>query len=197
MNYLGHLILSGADEKILLGNFLGDHVINKTLNLYDSTIQKGIELHREIDLFTDKHPISRELRAVLFDQYRHQSRIILDLFYDHFLAANFRDFKSIYLSDYVIKVSDILQNQLHLMPESAKHYFMAMEKYGWLEGYASIDGIRLVLNQMSIRKNMDPMGAAVEVLEKHYSYFKAQTHVFLHEAITHFVVEKLESKPLL
>ena len=68
MNYLGHLILSGSDEKILLGNFLGDHVSNKTLHLYDSSIQKGIELQREIDLFTDSHSISRDLRAMLFDQ---------------------------------------------------------------------------------------------------------------------------------
>ena len=60
-----------------------------------------------------------------------------------------------------------------------------------LEGYASIDGIRLVLNQMSRRKNMDPMGSSVEVLEKHYPHFKAQTHAFLHEVIAHFVVDKI------
>ena len=191
MNYLGHLVLSGSDEKILLGNFLGDHVSNKTLHLYNSTIQRGIKLHREIDLFTDSHPISRELRAILFDQYRHQSRVILDLFYDHFLATDFRDFQGVSLSDYVIKASDILQKQLHLMPESAKHYFMAMQKYGWLKGYASLDGIRLVLNQMSRRKNMDLMGPSVEALEKHYPYFRAQTHAFLHDAIARFVVKKI------
>ena len=116
MNYLGHLILSGSDEKILLGNFLGDHVSNKMLYLYDVSIREGIKLHREIDLFTDSHPISRDLRAMLFDQYRHRSRVILDLFYDHFLAANFRDFQGVSLFDYVIKVSDFIQKQLHLMP---------------------------------------------------------------------------------
>ncbi|GIR50828.1 MAG: hypothetical protein CM15mP59_5700 [Flavobacteriaceae bacterium] len=29
------------------------------------------------------------------------------------------------------------------------------EKYGWLECYASTEGIRLVLNQMSRRKNIN------------------------------------------
>ena len=76
MNYLGHLVLSGCDEKILLGNFLGDHISNKMLHLYDSSVQKGINLHREIDTFTDSHPISRELRAIIFDKYRHRSRVI-------------------------------------------------------------------------------------------------------------------------
>ena len=128
---------------------------------------------------------------MLFDQYRHRSRVILDLFYDHFLAADFRDFQSISLSDYVTKALNILEKQLHLMPESAKHYFMAMKKYGWLEGYASIDGIRLVLNQMSRRKDMDLMGPSVEILKKHYPHFRAQIHAFLHDVIAHFAVNKI------
>ena len=73
------------------------------------------------------------------------------------------------------------------MPDSAKHYFMAMRKYGWLEGYTSIDGIRLVLNQMSRRKNIDSMGSSVEFLEKHYPHFRTETHAFLHQVIDHFV----------
>ena len=100
----------------------------------------------------------------MFNQYRHRSRVILDLFHD---------FQSVSFSDYVINVSDILHNQLHLIPESAKHYFMAMQKYGWLEGYGSIDGIRLVLNQMSKRKYMNSMESSAEVLVKHYQFFKA------------------------
>ena len=111
MNYLGHLILSGTDENILFGNFLGDHVNNKTLNEYPVSVQKGIHLHREIDLYTDSHPISRELRALLFDKYRHRSRVILDMFYDHFLAADFSDFHNTFLSDFVDEVQDILQNR--------------------------------------------------------------------------------------
>ena len=192
MNYLGHLILSGNDKNILLGNFLGDHVSNKTLDQYPLAIQKGIQVHRAIDIFTDSHPISRELRAVLFDQYRHRSRVILDLFYDHFLAADFSDFHNMPLPDYVDEVYDILQKQIHLMPDSAKHYFFAMRKYGWLENYASVDGIRLVLNQMSRRKQMEPMGLSVQTLEKHYSFFRERANHFLHHAISHFIAEKIE-----
>ena len=190
MNYLGHLVLSGCDEKILLGNFLGDHISNKMLHLYDSSIQKGIKLHREIDIFTDSHPISRELRAIIFDKYRHRSRVILDLFYDHFLAVNFHNFHNISLDDYVIKVSKILLKQVHLMPQSAKDYFIAMQKYSWLESYSSIDGIRLALNQMSRRRNMNLMGSSVDILERQYSFFREKTHVFLHESIEQFLENK-------
>ena len=190
MNYLGHMILSGEDENTLLGNFIGDHISNKTLHHFSQSVQEGIHLHKAIDLYTDSHPKSRALRAVLFGQYRHRSRVILDLFYDHFLAANFDHFHPLPLSVYVQKVYDMLQRQLHLMPASAKHYFLAMKKYGWLEDYASTEGIRLVLNQMSKRKNIDPMGNAVDLLNDDYSYFKDTALYFLEDVIDHFGLHK-------
>ena len=130
------------------------------------------------------------MRAVLFDQFRHRSRVILDLFYDHFLAVHFEQFHPLPLSVYVQKVYVTLQRQLDLMPASAKNYFLAMKKYGWLEGYVSAEGIRLVLNQMSKRKNIDPMGNAVDLLNDDYSYFKYTALDFLEDVIDHFILDK-------
>ncbi|MEC7453839.1 MAG: acyl carrier protein phosphodiesterase, partial [Bacteroidota bacterium] len=123
-------------------------------------------------------------------QYRHRSRVILDLFYDHFLAAHFEQFHPLPLSEYVQKVYDTLQRQLDLIPASAKNYFLAMKKYRWLEGYASTEGIRLVLNQMSKRKNIDPMGNAVDLLNDDYSYFKDTSFEFLKDVTDHFGFNK-------
>ncbi len=190
MNYLGHMILSGENKNTLLGNFIGDHISNKTLHHYSLPVQEGIHLHRAIDLYTDSHPKSRVLRAVLFDQYRHRSRVILDLFYDHFLAAHFEQFHPLPLPVYVQKVYDALQLQLVRMPTSAKQYFLEMKKYGWLEGYASTEGIRLVLNQMSKRKNICPMGNAVDLLNDDYTYFRDTTLDFLEDVIDHFDLDK-------
>ena len=190
MNYLGHMILSGEDENTILGNFIGDHISNKTLHHFSQSVQEGIHLHRAIDLYTDSHPKSRALRAVLFDQYRHRSRVILDLFYDHFLAAHFEMFHPLSLSVYVQKVYDTLQRQLDLIPASAKNYFLAMKKYEWLEGYASTEGIRLVLNQMSKRKKIEPMGNAVDLLNDDYSYFKNTSFDFLEDVTNHFDLNK-------
>ena len=190
MNYLGHMILSGDDENTLLGNFIGDHISNKTLYHFSQSVQEGIHLHRAIDLYTDSHPKSRVLRAVLFDQYRHRSRVILDLFYDHFLAAHFEQFHPLPLSVYVQKVCDTLQRQLDLIPASAKNYFLAMKKYGWLESYSSTEGTRLVLNQMSKRKNIDPMGNAVDLLNDDYCYFKDTSIDFLEDVTDHFGLNK-------
>ena len=135
------MILSGEDENTLLGNFIGDHISNKTLHHYSQSVQEGIHLHRAIDLYTDSHPISRALRAVLFAQYRHRSRVILDLFYDHFLAAHFEQFHPLPLSG-MCKRFMIRFSGNRTIPASAK-LFLAMKKYRWLEGYASTEGIRL------------------------------------------------------
>ncbi|MEE3020806.1 MAG: ACP phosphodiesterase, partial [Bacteroidota bacterium] len=60
----------------------------------------------------------------------------------------------------------------------------------WLEGYASTEGIRLVLNQMSKRKNIDPMGNAVDLLNDDYSYFKDTSFEFLKDVTDHFGFNK-------
>ena len=56
MNYLAHVYLSGANEALIIDNFIADHVKGKAYLDYSKTIQKGILLHRKIDHFTDQHP---------------------------------------------------------------------------------------------------------------------------------------------
>ena len=53
------------------------------INDFDSDIKKGIQLHREIDQFTDSHPIVRESKLRLRADFRHYSPVIVDVFYDH------------------------------------------------------------------------------------------------------------------
>jgi acyl carrier protein phosphodiesterase len=89
MNFLAHLHLSGNNPNIMLGNFMGDFVKGKSYRQqYEPEIIKGIELHRSIDEFTDSHPVVTESKNRLRPTYRHYSGVIVDVFYDHFLAAN-------------------------------------------------------------------------------------------------------------
>ena len=87
MNYLAHVYLSGSDKDLIIGNFIADHVKGKAYLDYPETIQKGILLHRKIDDFTDHHPLFKKNVTLLFPQFRHYSRVIVDMFFDHFLAA--------------------------------------------------------------------------------------------------------------
>ena len=60
MNYLAHIYLSGNDPDLIFGNFIADAVPGKQYKNYSNRIQEGIILHREIDSFTDQHPIFRK-----------------------------------------------------------------------------------------------------------------------------------------
>ena len=69
MNYLAHLYLSGDDEAIMVGNFIGDYVKGKSYKNFPADIQKGILLHRQIDFFTDQHLKFREAKKLLNGDY--------------------------------------------------------------------------------------------------------------------------------
>ncbi len=51
MNYLAHAYLSFHDPEVLVGNMISDFVKGKKQYDYPDGIQKGIRLHRIIDLF--------------------------------------------------------------------------------------------------------------------------------------------------
>jgi len=55
MNYLAHVFLSGDNEEIVIGNFIGDYVKGINFRKYSDSIKKGILLHRDIDVFTDRN----------------------------------------------------------------------------------------------------------------------------------------------
>ncbi len=186
MNYLAHLFLSYHDEGLLVGNFIGDHVTNKNMENLPASICAGIEMHRAIDHFTDTHPITRQLRSSLFETYRHRSRVIIDLFYDHFLASDFESISGKSLSDFSYDVQKDLHNYKSRMPLSAQRYLLAMEKHNWLNKYASLEGLASILQMMSRRKNMPDMGTSVSVLAEDYDFYKTSFYQFFEGLQTHF-----------
>ena len=87
MNYLAHLLLSGNNEKIMVGNFVADWVKGRTFDQYPEDIQRGIVMHRAIDSFTDSHPLHKHSRSFFVPSYGHFSGIVVDVLYDHFLKG--------------------------------------------------------------------------------------------------------------
>ncbi len=87
MNFLAHIYLSGNQERVMIGNFIGDFVKGKAWEEFDSAIQRGILLHREIDRYTDDHEVVIKTKERLRPKYHHYAPVISDVFYDHFLAS--------------------------------------------------------------------------------------------------------------
>jgi len=185
MNFLAHIYLSFDDKEITLGNFFADHIRGNKYKHFPERIQKGILLHREIDTYTDSHPIPKQSSKRLHKNYSHYSRVIVDIFYDHFLAKNWSDYSEVSLEDYVENFYDLLEDNYDLLPLGTKRMMPYMITDNWLLNYANLAGIGRVLNGMNRRtQNRSKMNFAILDLEEHYTDFEAEFTAFFEELIT-------------
>lgn len=184
MNFLAHIYLSFGDDEITIGNFIADSIrANKYKHLPDR-IQKGILLHREIDTYTDSHPIPRVSSKRLHQNYSHYSRVIVDIFYDHFLAKNWKQYSDTPLEIYVDKFYDLLEDNFTILPDGTKRMIPYMISDNWLLNYAQMDGISRVLNGMNRRtNNKSKMNFAILDLEKNYEAFEVEFTAFFNELV--------------
>jgi acyl carrier protein phosphodiesterase len=174
MNYLVHLYLSGKNKDILIGNFIADSVKGSKYKDYPTDIQRGIVLHRQIDTHTDAHPNFRTSTKLLHKNYGHYSGVIVDIFFDHFLAKNWSNYSSISLVNYAQECYSILNKNIKIMPEKAQYILPYMTKGNWLLSYASIEGISSVLSAMNRRTNgRSGMDKATVELQQYYTEFEA------------------------
>lgn len=182
MNYLAHVYLSGADNALSIGNFIADHIKGKAYLDYPKTIQKGIMLHRKIDHFTDQHPLFRKNVTLLFPQFRHYSRVIVDMFFDHFLAAQWTFYHPDPLEQFSRSFYQMMEEYDGILPDKTKKILSVIKKHNWFLAYRSIKGLESILDQMSKRTRFSSnMSLAVVELEKNYSKIALDFNVFFSE----------------
>ena len=80
MNFLAHIYLSFNDDEIAIGNFIADSIPGNKIDHLPERIQKGVLLHRDIDTYTDSHHIPKLSSRRLHKNYRHYSRVIVDIY---------------------------------------------------------------------------------------------------------------------
>lgn len=191
MNFLAHIYLSGDHELIRIGNFMADGIRGNDYRNFNPDIQKGILLHRAIDTFTDAHPIFRTSKHRLHASYGHYSGVIMDVFYDHFLAKNWERYSDIPLATYVLGFYTSLQTHYDSLTEKTKGLMPYMIGRNWLVSYASIEGIGTILFQMDHRtKNRSRMQYSVKELQEFYTEFETEFTLFFEE-LRQFATDKL------
>lgn len=192
MNYLAHIYLSGNNDMVTIGNFIADGIKGKSYSSYPKDIQIGVLLHRNIDTFTDAHPIVRLSTKRLHEKYGHYSGIIVDILYDHFLAKKWSSYSNVPLETYAEHFYGLLETNFNLLPTRIQKMMPYMMTDNWLVSYASLDGISKVLEGMNKRtKNQSGMNEAVNELELFYAEFESEFSAFFDELIN-FSKEKLE-----
>ena len=173
MNFLAHTYLSGCNEEIIVGNFMGDYVKGRNYLYFPDQVKKGILIHRDIDSFTDMHLITRRNKQRVAPMYHKYAGIIIDIFYDHFLASLWDQFSDLPLQDFVNRTYDLLKRNYKVLPEAIKRWFPTFLENNWMMAYRTVDGIELVLERMSANTSLpNHAGYAVEVLQEQYAMFE-------------------------
>jgi acyl carrier protein phosphodiesterase len=146
MNFLAHAYLSFDQPGILVGNMISDFVKGSAKFDYNPEIQKGIELHRNIDEFTDKHPATLKAKEIFRPHYRLYSGAIMDVLYDHFLANDSTLFPDRSLQTFSNRVYQTLERQTASLPPVFVQVLTYMKADDWLYNYRTQYGIQRSLN---------------------------------------------------
>lgn len=196
LNFLAHLYLSENNTNIMIGNFIADHIKGNRFSHLNSEIQKGIRLHREIDTFTDSHVITKKSKRRLHKRYGLYAGIIIDIFYDHYLAKNWKSYSEIPLDVYVEFIYELLEKNKEILPQKTIEMIPYMVQYNWLYNYQYKDGIERVLNGMNRRTNNNgQLNLAIEDLYQFDQDFEKDFEMFFKDIQTfsHKKIKKLHS----
>jgi acyl carrier protein phosphodiesterase len=186
MNFLAHIYLSGDNDLLKIGNFMADSIRGHHYEDYPTEIRKGILLHRSIDSFTDMHPIYRQSKHRLHEKYGHYSGVIMDIFYDHFLAKNWSNYSEVILEEYAQDFYLLLKDNYDILTERAKGMMPYMIGRNWLVSYASIEGLEMIMFQMDYRtKHRVAMDESIVELKQFYTEFENEFTLFFEELQQH------------
>ncbi len=155
MNFLAHLFLSHEWEEIMVGNFLADFLKNKEVAQLPQSIQKGIDLHRKIDHFTDNHPLVRQGTKRLQPLHHKYSPVVIDVFYDYLLFKNWDHFSVLSFEDFSQKIYGILNRYDHIYPIRIKDRIQKMVNASWLYSYTSFNGLAFTFSKIKERVRFD------------------------------------------
>jgi acyl carrier protein phosphodiesterase len=181
MNFLAHLYLSGDDPEVLVGNLLGDFVKGRLSGNFPDGIERGIELHRRIDSFSGRSRHFIRSKRRLDESFGHYRGVLVDLFYDHFLAAHWDDYTDVPFQRFLADARQIAEEYAEVLPERMR-LALPVIFAELLPSYREIEGIARALQRMSIRiTRPNRLGEGAIELRRHYNWLYDDFREFLPE----------------
>ncbi len=192
MNFLAHAHLSFNNTEILIGNLIADSVKGKPSETYSKDIRIGISLHRAIDHFTDNHEVYKQSLYKIRPTYMKFSGIIMDIYYDHFLASLWQNYSELPLDQFAAHCYQTLYDHYAILPERSQYILPFMKKQNWFVAYANMAGLQKVFDGMSKRiVHPTMMENSLTELQLHYSELQEEFQIFFPE-LTAFAKTRLE-----
>jgi acyl carrier protein phosphodiesterase len=193
MNYLAHAYLSFNHPEILVGNMISDFVKGKKKYDYPVAILEGINLHRDIDEFTDTHQATKAAVRILKPAAGPYAGAFVDIVYDHFLANDYRQFNNENdLQVFAANTYTTLTPFVPIMPERFATMFPYMQSQNWLFNYRLMSGTESSFGGLVRRaKYIDSSQETFQLFEKRYESLHECYQAFFPE-VKVFVLSKFE-----
>ena len=151
MNWLAHVFLSEPDVEFRLGNLLADIVKGSSRTGMSPAFLRGVQRHQAIDAFTDSHPIVRQSRTRIGSEQRRFSAVLVDVFYDHFMALHWDRYSAVSLEAFTAGFYDDIRASSVVLPEPAQAVIDRIITHDLLGGYRRVEGVERSLRRLSIR----------------------------------------------
>jgi len=190
MNFLFHMLLSGDDDQILVGNFIGDFVKGNLDGRFPERIRQGVTLHRRIDSFASRSELFQQSRRRIDPHYGLYRGAMVDLFYDHILVKEWNNWSDEPFNKYLARCRTIITQNHQVLPERMQplvpYIFEEL-----LPSYGKVSGIGKALERMSRRvKRSNPLAGGEVELVRHYDGLLADFCRFM-PMVSSFAVEVL------
>lgn len=186
MNFLFHMLLSGGDDQLLVGNFMGDFVKGPLLHgRFPERVRQGVELHRRIDSFAERHPLFRRSRGRIDPAYGRYRGILVDMFYDHLLVNDWERWADESFADFLLRSRHVVETHLHAIP-AAMLPLLPVIFDELLPSYGTVGGIARALTRLSRRVGrVNPLSGGERELVRLHGELQADFRGFTAEIINY------------
>ena len=184
MNFLAHAYLARGSERAILGALMGDFVKGPLEGRYDAELTRALTLHRRIDSYTDAHDVVRCSRRRVSPGRRRFAGILVDMFYDHFLARLWEEYCDIPLEQFTAHVYAVLRAHRALLPERLQQLAAHMSDGDWLSSYRSALAVAAAIDRMGgrLRRGNAMLGSGDELLAQ-YQPFESDFRLFFPDVV--------------
>lgn len=189
LNFLAHTFLSCSDTYLMIGNLLADLVKPSEQRELAFAIKQGIDLHREIDSFTDRHPQSKELKRILRNSQGKYAAVAVDLVWDYYLSRDWLSYSSDSLPQFTGALYPKILSQKDIIPKRIGEQLQIMIENDFLMAYSSRERMQRSLSWMDKRASFP--SAFINLLDdidKHDLLFAKMFHSFFPD-VQEFVLE--------
>ena len=166
MNYLAHLYFSDPNPLAWSGSLMGDFVKGVVPATLPKELARHLKLHRHIDSLTQRSDIFQTSRRRLDPRFRYGRSILVDIFYDHFLACRWGEYSDQPLAEFAWEIYAGLQSCYDHLSPALQQQLPRMIKYDWLTSYAQPEVIQRVLIRLEERlRHKIPLAEGFSQLE--------------------------------